>query len=163
MYVCMSVVCLSLAPTCSASASEPAHTWRIRPNKRKKKKKKTPPFTIEPFFLVCRFVRGHICYQTPAITMVTSFCFKFTENSAASLHNPLLRAFGTHLIVKPKACSLTNQLLICSDRTSQKTPYVTATKPNRLVLFREIIAVYCENDMEPINKISLGETQSFYN
>jgi hypothetical protein len=29
-----------------------------------------------------------------------------------------------------------------------RTHYVSATKPNRLMLFREIIAVYCENHTE---------------
>jgi hypothetical protein len=29
-------------------------------------------------------------------------------------------------------------------RTSQETHYVSATKPNRLMLFRETVAVYCE-------------------
>jgi hypothetical protein len=33
---------------------------------------------------------------------------------------------------------------------SQETHYVSATKPNRLMEFREIIAVYCENHMKPI-------------
>jgi hypothetical protein len=33
-------------------------------------------------------------------------------------------------------------------RTSQGTHYVSATKPNRLILFRETIAVYCENHTE---------------
>jgi hypothetical protein len=37
-----------------------------------------------------------------------------------------------------------------SDRTSQETHYVSATKPNRLMLFRETIAVYCENHKEHI-------------
>jgi hypothetical protein len=32
-----------------------------------------------------------------------------------------------------------------SVRTSQETHYVSATKPNRLMLFRETVAVYCEN------------------
>jgi hypothetical protein len=35
-----------------------------------------------------------------------------------------------------------------SFRTSQETHHVTATKPNRLMLFRETVAVYCENHME---------------
>jgi hypothetical protein len=35
-----------------------------------------------------------------------------------------------------------------SVRTSQETHYVPATKPNRLMLFGEIVAVYCENHME---------------
>jgi hypothetical protein len=33
-------------------------------------------------------------------------------------------------------------------RTSQETHYISATKPNRLMLFRETVAVYCENYME---------------
>jgi predicted Zn-dependent protease with MMP-like domain len=40
-----------------------------------------------------------------------------------------------------------------SVRTSQETHYVCATKPNRLLLFREIIADYCENHTEHINDL----------
>jgi hypothetical protein len=40
-----------------------------------------------------------------------------------------------------------------SVRTSQETHYVSATKPNRLMLFREIIAVYCENHTEHTNTL----------
>jgi hypothetical protein len=39
-------------------------------------------------------------------------------------------------------------IFINSVRTSQETRYVTATKPNRLMLFRETVAVYCENHRE---------------
>jgi hypothetical protein len=35
-----------------------------------------------------------------------------------------------------------------SVRTSQETYYVSATKPNQLMLFRETVAVYCENHTE---------------
>jgi hypothetical protein len=35
-----------------------------------------------------------------------------------------------------------------SFRTSQETHYVSATKPNRLMLFRETVAVYYENRTE---------------
>jgi hypothetical protein len=35
-----------------------------------------------------------------------------------------------------------------SVRTSQETHYVSTTKPNRLRLFRETVAVYCRNHME---------------
>jgi hypothetical protein len=35
-----------------------------------------------------------------------------------------------------------------SFRTSQETHYVSATKPNRLMLFRKTISVYCENHTE---------------
>jgi hypothetical protein len=44
---------------------------------------------------------------------------------------------------------------------SQETHYVSATKPNRLMLFREIIAVYCENHMGHINTL-FGQNAVFY-
>jgi hypothetical protein len=37
--------------------------------------------------------------------------------------------------------------------TSQETHYVCVTKPNRLMLFREINAVYCEDHTEHINTL----------
>jgi hypothetical protein len=40
-----------------------------------------------------------------------------------------------------------------SVRTSQETHYVSATKPNRLMLFGETVAVYCENHKEHINTL----------
>jgi hypothetical protein len=49
-----------------------------------------------------------------------------------------------------------------SFRTSQETHYVSATKPNRLMLFREIIAVYCENHTEHINTLCRQNAESFY-
>jgi hypothetical protein len=33
-------------------------------------------------------------------------------------------------------------------RTSEETHYVSAAKPNRLMLFRETVDVYCENHTE---------------
>jgi hypothetical protein len=38
-----------------------------------------------------------------------------------------------------------NAVYIISVRTSQETHYVSAKKPNRLMLLQEIIAAYCEN------------------
>jgi hypothetical protein len=38
-------------------------------------------------------------------------------------------------------------------RTSQETHYISATETNRLMLFREIIAVYCEDHMEHTDTI----------
>jgi hypothetical protein len=35
-----------------------------------------------------------------------------------------------------------------SVRTSQETHYVSATEPNRLMLFGKTVAVYCENHTE---------------
>jgi hypothetical protein len=40
-----------------------------------------------------------------------------------------------------------------SVRTSQETHYVSATKANRLMLFRETVAVYCENHTEHMNTL----------
>jgi hypothetical protein len=45
-------------------------------------------------------------------------------------------------------------------RTSQETHYVSATKTNRLMLFREIIAVYCENHKEHMNAL-YGQNSEF--
>jgi hypothetical protein len=36
-------------------------------------------------------------------------------------------------------------------RTSQETHHISATKPNRLMLFGETVAAYCETHMEHIN------------
>jgi hypothetical protein len=38
-----------------------------------------------------------------------------------------------------------------SVRTSKRTPYFTITKINWLMLFKEIIDVYAENETRPIN------------
>jgi hypothetical protein len=46
--------------------------------------------------------------------------------------------------------------------TAQKTHSMAITKPNRLMLFREIIAVYCENHMEHINTLC-GQNAEFLN
>jgi hypothetical protein len=40
-----------------------------------------------------------------------------------------------------------------SIRTSQETHYVSATNPNRLILFRETVAVYCENHRKHTNTV----------
>jgi hypothetical protein len=40
-------------------------------------------------------------------------------------------------------------------RTSQETHYVSTTKPNRLMLFSETVAVYCENQTEHTNYIEI--------
>jgi hypothetical protein len=46
-------------------------------------------------------------------------------------------------------------------RTSQETHYVSATKPSRLMLFGEIIAVYCENHTEHTNTLC-GQNAEFW-
>jgi hypothetical protein len=53
-----------------------------------------------------------------------------------------------------------NTLSLClykhSVRTSQETHYVSATETNRLMLFKETVAVYCENHTDCV-----GTMQSF--
>jgi hypothetical protein len=48
-----------------------------------------------------------------------------------------------------------------SVRTSQETHYVTTTKPNRLMLFGETVAVYFENHTEHINTLC-GQNGEFW-
>jgi hypothetical protein len=43
-----------------------------------------------------------------------------------------------------------------SVRTSQETHYLSATKTNRLMLFKETVSVYCENHTEHTNKQNAG-------
>jgi hypothetical protein len=45
-------------------------------------------------------------------------------------------------------------------RTSQETHADSITKPNRLMLFRETVAVYCENHKEHINTLC-GQNAEF--
>jgi hypothetical protein len=47
-------------------------------------------------------------------------------------------------------------------RTSQETHYVSAANPNRLMLFRETVAVYCENHTEHINTLCGQNADNFY-
>jgi predicted Zn-dependent protease with MMP-like domain len=44
-----------------------------------------------------------------------------------------------------------------SVRTSQETHYVSATKPNRLMLFTETVAVYCENHTEHTDPVRAAQ------
>jgi hypothetical protein len=64
------------------------------------------------------------------------------QNHFSSQINPLQNEF-----------LLNNTLYINSVRTSQGTRYVTATKQNRLMLFRETVAVYCEDHTENTNTL----------
>jgi hypothetical protein len=48
-----------------------------------------------------------------------------------------------------------------SVRTSQETHYVSATKPNRLMLYRERVAVYCGNHMEHTSTLC-GQNAGFW-
>jgi hypothetical protein len=49
---------------------------------------------------------------------------------------------------------------IYSVRTSQETYYFSGTKSNRLILFRETVAVYCENHTKRTNTLG-GQNREF--
>jgi hypothetical protein len=56
----------------------------------------------------------------------------------------------SHVIFKNSVC------------TSQETHYVSATKPNRLMLFRETVAVYCDSNVKHVNTLC-GQNAEFLN
>jgi hypothetical protein len=83
----------------------------------------------------CWLVR-FLCYCGNWVAMVTAF--RKESECCACTHD---------LITSVSLCSRE----VGSEgsvRTSQETHYISITKPNRLMLFREIIAVYCENHTE---------------
>jgi hypothetical protein len=49
-----------------------------------------------------------------------------------------------------------------SVRTSQGTHYVTATNPNRLMVFGETVAVYCENRTDHTNTLCGQDVEFWY-
>jgi hypothetical protein len=53
----------------------------------------------------------------------------------------------------PRSSIIIQVRYIHSVRTSRETHYVSATKPNLLILFNEIIAVYCENHTARIHTL----------
>jgi hypothetical protein len=52
-------------------------------------------------------------------------------------------------------------LILSPVRPSQETHYISATKPNRLLLFRETVAVYCENRTEHTDTLC-GQNAEFW-
>jgi hypothetical protein len=62
--------------------------------------------------------------------------------------NPLKPGIRPKIIFKISVC------------TSQETHYVSVTKPNWLVLFRETVAVYCKNHTEHTD-ILCGQSADF--
>jgi hypothetical protein len=47
-------------------------------------------------------------------------------------------------------------------RISQETHYVSTTEPNRLMLFRETVTVYCENHTEHTNTLCEQNVELFH-
>jgi hypothetical protein len=64
-------------------------------------------------------------------------------NSRCLLWEP----YGIHRYTVWAEC----RVLVYSVRTSQETNYVSATKPNPLMLFRKTVAFYCKNHTEHKN------------
>jgi hypothetical protein len=60
---------------------------------------------------------------------------------------------GTHGHILLSDCSGSFTTIEHSVRTPQETHYVTTTKPNRLMLFGETVAVYYENHTEHTNTL----------
>jgi translation initiation factor IF-1 len=54
--------------------------------------------------------------------------------------------------------TLCGQNAVC---TSQETHYISATEPNRLMLFGETVAVYCENHTEYTDTVC-GQNAEFW-
>jgi hypothetical protein len=46
-----------------------------------------------------------------------------------------------------------------SVRTSHETHYLSATKPNRLMLFGETVTVYCENHTQHTNTLCVRNAE----
>jgi hypothetical protein len=64
------------------------------------------------------------------------------------------KGFGAkRLWLKPFIMNFFTILYNNSVRTSQETHHITAAKPNRLMLFKEIIAIYCENHTKHTNTL----------
>jgi hypothetical protein len=65
------------------------------------------------------------------------------------------------LLMRPSRFECTKKNIYkYSVRTSQEGHYVSATKPNQLMLFRETVAVYCENHTEHTNTLC-GQNVAF--
>jgi hypothetical protein len=62
--------------------------------------------------------------------------------------------FGTNSEFALNSLSFNYLIYYSSVHTSQEAHYVSATRPNRLMLFRETVAVYCENHTEHTTTLS---------
>jgi hypothetical protein len=72
----------------------------------------------------------------------------------------LRESYGTHKCTVWAECG--DFIYKNSVRTSQETHYVSTKETNRLVLFRETVAVYCENHMEHTNTLCGQNAETLY-
>jgi hypothetical protein len=76
------------------------------------------------------------------------------HKSAVGLHLNINRWQSTTILYESFFNPLKTEFIYKNSvRTSQETHYVSATMPNRLMLFREIVTVYCENHTEHRNTL----------
>jgi hypothetical protein len=68
---------------------------------------------------------------------------------SGQLHAPAALHPGTEFLGWPQSNAMEKRKIICQSVPHRKhINYVSATKPNRLMLFRETVAVYCKNHTE---------------
>jgi hypothetical protein len=63
------------------------------------------------------------------------------------------------ILIKPLKPKHVEIIFNNSVRTAKKTQHFAITKINWLMLFKEIIAIYSDNHMEPINTISVENVE----
>jgi hypothetical protein len=109
------------------------------------------------------------CKKTRFVLKITFFRF-YPEDEGSRFHRKI-DSFLTRLHVTTSQTTVIftltlsglnffTALYINPVRTSQETHYVSATKPNRLMLFGETDAVYCENHTEHTDTLC-GQTVEF--
>jgi actin-related protein len=74
-------------------------------------------------------------------------------HSLTRLHGVVLNPLKTEFVL--------NYIYKNSVRTSQETHHLSATETNRLMLFRETVAVYCENHTEHTDTLC-GQNAEFW-
>jgi hypothetical protein len=96
--------------------------------------------------------------------------YKLSPYLTGNITSPLQSPTGQWCLEKQSLFTVrtvrNTQMYINSVRTSRETHYVSATEPNRSVMFRETVAVYCENRTEHTDtlrgqNVVLGVTLDF--
>jgi hypothetical protein len=99
---------------------------------------------VFPVFL--SFLRPHVpCLHDHSEPYLLIFLQKCIPRFPMHVNTVLINRFHTAVVLARWGAN--------GIPTSQETHCVPATKPNRLMLFREIIAVYCENHTEHTNTL----------
>jgi hypothetical protein len=102
-----------------------------------------------------------LSYVPASVCIFLSLCFMVTDRSGVvrSVKSVRFKTLVRHLSTVD-----TFKFFFCNNRrvtagqlirTAKKTQHFTITKINWLTLFKEIIAVYSENHMKPINTVCL--------